>query len=159
MRSFYLDLALLQDYFLGHPPRYHHTASSTLAYSLHAGLGRLLDEGLEQVWARHAAAGALLQESLPELGFTLAAQQGNRLPQLTAALLPSHLDDAGARKRLLAEYGIEVGGGLGEFAGRAWRIGLMGQNARERSVVTLLGAVARAARLTTRSAHWNSLRS
>ena len=141
VRSFYLDLALLQDYFLGHPPRYHHTASSTLAYALHAGLGRLLDEGLEQVWDRHAAAGALLQDSLPELGFALAAQQGNRLPQLTATMLPSHLDDAGARKRLLAEYGIEVGGGLGEFAGRAWRIGLMGQNARERSVVSLLGAV------------------
>jgi alanine-glyoxylate transaminase / serine-glyoxylate transaminase / serine-pyruvate transaminase len=141
VQSFYLDLALLQDYFLGRPPRYHHTASSTLAFALHAGLGRLLDEGLEQVWARHAAAGALLQGQLPELGFTLAAQEGNRLPQLTAALLPGHLDDAGARKRLLAEYGIEVGGGLGEFAGRAWRIGLMGQNARERSVVSLLGAV------------------
>ena len=141
MHSFYLDLGLLQDYFLGHPPTYHHTASSTLAYSLHAGLGRLLDEGLEQVWARHAAAGALLQESLPELGFSPRRRAGQPAAAAHRGAAARPLDDAGARKRLLAEYGIEVGGGLGEFAGRAWRIGLMGHNATERSVVTLLGAV------------------
>ena len=121
------------------PPKYHHTASSTLAYSLHAGLGRLLEEGVEEVWERHARIGAMLQTALPELGFELVAADGVRLPQLTAALLPDGLDDAPARKRLLAEFGIEVGGGLGAFAGRAWRIGLMGHAATERSVVTLLG--------------------
>ena len=71
----------------------------------------------------------------------MLAPDGARLPQLTTALLPDDLDDAQARTRLLADYGIEVGGGLGEFAGRAWRIGLMGHAATERSVVTLLGAV------------------
>lgn len=141
IQSFYLDLGLLHDYLLSSPPTYHHTASSTLAYSLHAGLGRLLEEGVEQVWDRHARIGALLQAALPELGFTLLAADGVRLPQLTAALLPEGLDDGPMRKRLLAEYGIEVGGGLGVFAGRAWRIGLMGHAATERSVVTLLGAV------------------
>ncbi|MGI9004037.1 MAG: pyridoxal-phosphate-dependent aminotransferase family protein [Pseudonocardia sp.] len=141
IRSFYLDLGLLHDYFLASPPMYHHTASSTLAYSLHAGLGRLLEEGVEQVWERHARIGAMLQAQLPELGFELVAADGARLPQLTAALLPDGLEDGPARKRLLAEFGIEVGGGLGAFAGRAWRIGLMGHAATERSVVTLLGAV------------------
>ncbi|MHA6796054.1 pyridoxal-phosphate-dependent aminotransferase family protein [Pseudonocardia bannensis] len=141
IRSFYLDLGLLHEYFLTSPPKYHHTASSTLAYSLHAGLGRLLEEGVEQVWARHARIGTMLQEALPELGFSLVAAEGVRLPQLTAAVLPGGLDDGVARKRLLAEFGIEVGGGLGDFAGRAWRIGLMGHAATERSVVTLLGAV------------------
>jgi len=141
VRSFYLDLGLLHRYFLTAPPTYHHTASSTLAYSLHAGLGRLLDEGVEQVWERHARVGALLQAELPELGFRLVATDGVRLPQLTAALLPEGLDDAPGRRRLLVEFGVEVGGGLGEFAGRAWRVGLMGHAATERSVVTLLGAV------------------
>jgi alanine-glyoxylate transaminase/serine-glyoxylate transaminase/serine-pyruvate transaminase len=141
IHSFYLDLGLLHDFFLAAPPKYHHTASSTLAYSLHAGLGRLLEEGVEEVWERHARIGALLQSALPELGFELVAADGVRLPQLTAALLPDGLEDGPSRKRLLADYGIEVGGGLGTFAGRAWRIGLMGHSATERSVVTLLGAV------------------
>ncbi len=141
IHSFYLDLGLLHDFFFGSPPAYHHTASSTLAYALHAGLGRLLEEGVEEVWERHARIGAMLQAALPELGFSLVAADGVRLPQLTAALLPDGLEDGPARKRLLADYGIEVGGGLGEFAGRAWRIGLMGHTATERSVVTLLGAV------------------
>lgn len=141
VQSFYLDLGLLHRYFLTAPPTYHHTASSTLAYSLHAGLGRLLDEGVEQVWERHARVGALLQAQLPELGFRVVAAAGVRLPQLTAALLPEGLDDGPARRRLLTEFGIEVGGGLGVFAGRAWRVGLMGHAATERSVVTLLGAV------------------
>ncbi|GAA1304172.1 pyridoxal-phosphate-dependent aminotransferase family protein [Pseudonocardia xinjiangensis] len=140
IHSFYLDLGLLHDYFLASPPRYHHTASSTLAYALHAGLGRLLEEGVESVWDRHARVGALLQSELPELGFSLVAPDGSRLPQLTTAVLPDGLEDGPARTRLLAEYGIEVGGGLGDLAGRAWRIGLMGHAATERSVVTLLGA-------------------
>lgn len=121
--SFYLDLGLLHRCFLASPPTYHHTASSTLAFALHAGLGRLLYEGVEQVWERHARVGGLLQAQLPELGFRVVAADGVRLPQLTAALLPEGLDDGPARRRLLTEFGIEVGGGLGTFAGRAWRFG------------------------------------
>ncbi len=141
VRSFYLDLGLLQEYYLASTPRYHHTASSTLAYALHAGLARLLAEGREAVWARHAAIGARLQDALRKRGFGLVAQDGHRLAQLTATTLPEGLDEAPLRRALLQRYGIEVGGGLGEFAGRAWRIGLMGHAARERSVVALLGAV------------------
>jgi alanine-glyoxylate transaminase/serine-glyoxylate transaminase/serine-pyruvate transaminase len=112
-----------------------------LVSALHAGLGRLLDEGLPSVWERHRRIGELLQGSLPALGFELIAPESHRLPQLTAARLPAGLDDAKSRRRLRDEFGIEVGGGLGPFAGQAWRIGLMGHGARERSVATLLGAV------------------
>ena len=142
VRSFYLDLGLLHEYYLAPEHRYHHTASSTMAYSLHAGLGRLLDEGREQVWARHAAIGGRLQDALAKRGFGLIAEPArNRLPQLTATTLPHGLAEAPLRRALLERYGIEVGGGLGEFAGRAWRIGMMGHAAAERSVVALLGAV------------------
>jgi alanine-glyoxylate transaminase/serine-glyoxylate transaminase/serine-pyruvate transaminase len=138
--SFYLDVGLLDSY-VNEPHRYHHTASSVLVSALHAGLGRLLDEGLPSVWERHRRVGDQLQAGLPALGFELVAPDGFRLPQLTAARLPSGVDDAKSRGRLRDEFGIEVGGGLGPFAGAAWRVGLMGQSARERSVVTLLGAV------------------
>ncbi|MDT7592002.1 MAG: alanine-glyoxylate transaminase / serine-glyoxylate transaminase / serine-pyruvate transaminase [Pseudonocardiales bacterium] len=141
IRSFYLDLGLLHEYYLGSSHRYHHTASSTMAYSLHAGLGRLLGEGREAVWARHASVGGKLQDGLAKRGFGLIADAANRLPQLTATTLPEGLDEAPLRRALLDRHGIEVGGGLGEFAGRAWRIGLMGHAAKERSVLTLLGAV------------------
>jgi alanine-glyoxylate transaminase/serine-glyoxylate transaminase/serine-pyruvate transaminase len=139
--SFYLDFGLLDAYLLQDPPRYHHTASSPLVAALHAGLGRLLEEGLPAVWERHAQVGEQLQASLPRLGFELVAEEGYRLPQLTAARLPAGVDDAAARKTLRNDFGIEVGGGLGPFAGTAWRIGLMGHAARDRAVVTVLGAL------------------
>jgi alanine-glyoxylate transaminase/serine-glyoxylate transaminase/serine-pyruvate transaminase len=141
VRSFYLDLGLLHDYYLAPTPKYHHTASSTMAYALHAGLGRLLAEGREAVWARHAEIGTKLQDGLAKRGFGMIAEADNRLAQLTATTLPEGAEEAPLRRELLSRYGIEVGGGLGEFAGRAWRIGMMGHAARERSVVALLGAV------------------
>jgi len=138
--SFYLDVGLL-DAYIYEPHRYHHTASSVLVSALHAGLGRLLDEGLPSAWERHGRVGALFRGALPALGFELAAAEGHRLPQLTAARLPAGLDDAKSRRRLRDDFGIEVGGGLGPFAGQAWRIGLMGHGAREHSVAALLGAL------------------
>jgi alanine-glyoxylate transaminase/serine-glyoxylate transaminase/serine-pyruvate transaminase len=140
--SFYLDLNLLDDYYQGDPPRYHHTASSPLISAVHAGLGRLLEEGLPAVWERHARIGEQLQTALPDLGFEVFAEPGRRLPQLTAARLPEGMADAAGRRMLREEFGIEVGGGLGPLAGAGWRIGLMGHGARERSVSTLLGALA-----------------
>jgi alanine-glyoxylate transaminase / serine-glyoxylate transaminase / serine-pyruvate transaminase len=139
-QSWYLDLGLIGAY-VGAARRYHHTAPVTMVFALHAGLGALLDEGLEAAWNRHARVGALLHESLPERGFRLLAQVGHQLPELTTVWLPDGTDDAALRKGLLESYGIEVGGGLGEFAGKAWRIGLMGHGARERNVLTLLAAV------------------
>ena len=120
---------------------YHHTAPVSMVFALHAALGALLDEGVDAAWARHRAVGARLQAALPELGFRLVVPEGHRLPELTTAWLPDGADDASLRKALLVTYGIEVGGGLGKFAGQAWRIGLMGHSAREQSVVALLGAL------------------
>jgi alanine-glyoxylate transaminase/serine-glyoxylate transaminase/serine-pyruvate transaminase len=138
-QSWYLDLGLLADY-VGTARRYHHTAPISMLYALHAGLGVLLDEGLEQSWARHRHVGGLLQDSLTELGFRAFAQE-RRLPQLTSVWLPDGVDDAKVRAELRVRFDIEVGSGLGEFAGKGWRIGLMGHGARERSVVALLGAL------------------
>jgi len=140
-QSWYLDLSLIADYVAGSSRVYHHTAPVSLVFALHAALGALLDECLEAAWARHRAVGTRLQESLPALGFELVVPEGHRLPQLTTAWLPPDADDATLRKALLETYGIEVGGGLGDFAGRAWRIGLMGHSARDRSVTALLGAL------------------
>jgi alanine-glyoxylate transaminase / serine-glyoxylate transaminase / serine-pyruvate transaminase len=140
-QSWYLDLGLIGAYVGGSTRRYHHTAPIVMIYSLHAGLGAVLDEGLDAVWERHRRVGARLHTELPELGFRLAAEKGHQLPELTTAWLPEGADDAALRKSLLETYGIEVGGGLGEFAGKAWRIGLMGNSARDRSVSALLGAL------------------
>ena len=140
-QSWYLDLGLIGAYVGGSTRRYHHTAPIVMIYSLHAGLGAVLDEGLDAVWERHRQVGARLHQELPELGFRLAAEKGHQLPELTTAWLPEGADDAALRKGLLETYGIEVGGGLGEFAGKAWRIGLMGNSARDRSVTALLGAL------------------
>jgi alanine-glyoxylate transaminase / serine-glyoxylate transaminase / serine-pyruvate transaminase len=141
VQSWYLDLSLIANYVAGAQRVYHHTAPVAMVTALHAALGALLDEGLEAAWARHRAVGTRLQRELPELGFRLVAPVGHRLPELTTAWLPESGDDATLRKALLETYGIEVGGGLGEFAGKAWRIGLMGHSARERSVTALLGAL------------------
>jgi alanine-glyoxylate transaminase/serine-glyoxylate transaminase/serine-pyruvate transaminase len=138
-QSWYLDLALLADY-VGTARRYHHTAPISMLYALHAGLGVLLDEGLDASHARHRQVGRLLQESLPDLGFRPFAEE-RRLPQLTSVWLPDGVDDAKVRGELRARFDIEVGGGLGALAGKGWRIGLMGHCAREQSVVTLLGAL------------------
>jgi alanine-glyoxylate transaminase / serine-glyoxylate transaminase / serine-pyruvate transaminase len=139
-QSWYLDLGLIGEY-VGAERRYHHTAPISMIYALHAGLGVLRAEGLEASWARHARVGDALQAALPELGFRLFAQEGHRLPELTTAWLPEGVDDTKLRATLHDRYDIEVGSGLGELAGKGWRVGLMGHGARERSVVTLLGAL------------------
>ena len=146
-QSWYLDLNMIKKYVTGEGARaYHHTAPISMVYALHAGLGVILEEGLEQSWARHAECGALLQEGLQNLGFELFAQEGHRLPELTTVVvptdLPAGLDEAAVRRRLLERYGIEVGGGLGASAGKVWRIGCMGHTARPRNVTLLLGALA-----------------
>ena len=140
VQSWYLDLGLIGDY-VGAARKYHHTAPTGMIVALHAGLGVVLDEGLDAVWARHRAVGTALQDALPTRGFSLIAPEGNRLPQLTSVRLPEGLDEAAVRRRLLDEFDLEVGGGLGAFAGVAWRIGLMGHTARMSSVTGLLGAL------------------
>lgn len=146
-QSWYLDLNMLASYVTGGSTRaYHHTPPISMLYALNAGLGVVLDEGLEGVWARHAECGAELQRGLEERGFELFAAAGHRLAQLTSVRvphdrLPPGMDEAGCRRLLLDRYGIEIGGGLGPVAGEIWRIGLMGGTARLRNVTLLLGAL------------------
>ena len=109
--------------------------------SLHAGLTRILDEGLEQVWARHEEAGRLLQDGLEEMELELFAQEGYRLPDLTTVRVPDGVDSAAVRGRLLERHGIEIGSGVGAYADTVWRIGLMGHNARPDAALLVLSAL------------------
>jgi len=144
--SWYLDIGLISRYVDASGGRvYHHTAPVSMIYALHAGLGAILEEGLEESWSRHARCGQLLQRGLIDLGFELFAEEGYRLPQLTTVLVPEDLPDgmneADVRTVLLERYGIEIGSGVGPYQGRIWRIGLMGHTARERNVALLLQAL------------------
>jgi alanine-glyoxylate transaminase / serine-glyoxylate transaminase / serine-pyruvate transaminase len=142
--SWYLDLRMIGRYTgpATGARTYHHTAPVSMIMSLHAGLGAVLDEGLDAAIARHADCGRVLQDGLVDLGLELFAAEGHRLPELTTVWVPDGVDDAKVRATLLDRYGIEIGGGLGEFAGRVWRIGCMGHTARRRNVVLVLGALA-----------------
>lgn len=147
-QSWYLDLGMLAEYTgpaSGRPARrYHHTAPVTMIMALHAGLGALLSEGIEEAKARHLRCGRALQDGLVKLGFELFAAEGHRLPELATVTWPDELlpeDEAGIRSRLLVDYGIEIGGGVGQWAGKMWRIGCMGHTARPRNVAMLLGAL------------------
>jgi alanine-glyoxylate transaminase/serine-glyoxylate transaminase/serine-pyruvate transaminase len=131
--TWYLDLGLIGDYVSGNASggrTYHHTAPVAMIASLHASLGRILDEGLAEVHSRHRLAGERLRSGLAELGLRLFAADGHRLPELTTVWVPEGVDSAKIRHRLLTEYDIEIGGGAGEYASTVWRIGLMGHNAR-----------------------------
>ncbi len=146
-QSWYLDLNMIAKYVTGSGARaYHHTAPISMIYALHAGLGVVLAEGLEACQTRHQAVGDALQAGLESRGFELFAAKGHRLPQLTSVRVPSDKlgaagTEADVRSRLLHEFGIEIGGGLGELAGQGWRIGLMGHTARMRNVTLLLAAL------------------
>lgn len=139
-RSWYLDVGLIAGY-LGAERRYHHTAPINMLYGLHEGLVEIEEEGLEVRYARHRRVGDRLKEELVSRGFCLYAQEGHRLPQLTSAVLPEGVDEGPLRRRLLDEFSIEVGGGLGPMKGKLWRIGLMGYGARDENVDRLLEAI------------------
>jgi alanine-glyoxylate transaminase / serine-glyoxylate transaminase / serine-pyruvate transaminase len=126
---FSLDLELLRRYWVQRPAVYHHTAPILGVYALHEALRRVVDEGLEARWARHAAAGAYLQAALRERGLELLADPHRQMAPLTAVRVPLGVDGKTVQARLLNEHGIEIGGGLGPDAPPMWRIGLMGRNA------------------------------
>ena len=144
-QSWYLDLGMLGGYVgeaAGKGARtYHHTAPTAMVASLHAGLGRILDEGLENVWARHEEAGRMLQDGLQKMGLELFAEEGSRLPELTTVKVPEGVDSAAVRRYLLDRHDLEIGAGAGEFASSVWRIGLMGRNARPDAVLLVLAAL------------------
>ena len=140
VQSWYLDVAALRRYW-GEERVYHHTAPISSVIGLHEGLRRVLDEGLERRFARHREVGTLFQQHIVDRDATLIAQEGHRLPQLTSFSWPEHIDEGKLRRRLMDEFGIEVGGGLGIFAGKAWRVGLMGEGATHANVDRLLDAI------------------
>jgi alanine-glyoxylate transaminase/serine-glyoxylate transaminase/serine-pyruvate transaminase len=141
-RSFYFDLSLLEDYWIRR--KYHHTMSSALVYALDEALAVVEEEGLEARWARHERNHRTLVESMRALGLGLLPREGERLWTLNAVRVPDGVDEAGLRKHLLDEFGIEIGAGLGPLAGKIWRIGLMGASSSPRLIVLLSGAMERA---------------
>lgn len=116
-------------------------APTAMVASLHAGLARILDEGLENVGARHEEAGRLLQAGLEAMGLELFATEVARLPELTTVKVPDGVDSAAVRSTLLERHGIEIGGGAGAYASSVWRIGLMGHNARRNAALLVLAAL------------------
>jgi alanine-glyoxylate transaminase/serine-glyoxylate transaminase/serine-pyruvate transaminase len=138
--SWYLDLSLLKSYW-GQERAYHHTAPINMVYALHEALAIVLEEDLPVRYARHRDAHARLAGRLGELGLQFVSQEGFRLPMLNAIAAPDGIDEAAVRKRLLERHGIEIGGGLGAFKGKAWRIGLMGHGATTDSVDRVVAAL------------------
>jgi alanine-glyoxylate transaminase / serine-glyoxylate transaminase / serine-pyruvate transaminase len=143
-QSWYLDIGLLGGYVgaaSGSKRTYHHTAPVAMIASLAAALDRVLDEGLDAVQSRHAAAGLALQDGLAEMGLELFAAEGSRLPSLTTVKVPEGVDSAAVRTYLLEHFSLEIGAGAGQFTNSVWRIGMMGPNANPASVVLVLGAL------------------
>ncbi|HEX6976056.1 MAG TPA: alanine--glyoxylate aminotransferase family protein [Vicinamibacterales bacterium] len=146
-RSFYLDLALLQDYWVNR--KYHHTISAPLVYALRAALAMVQEEGLDARWQRHQRTHEALVAALDSIGLSLLPPVGERLWTLNTIRVPSGVDEAAVRRRLLTEFGIEIGAGLGPLAGKIWRVGLMGSGATAANVtffVAALGEILRGAR-------------
>ncbi len=144
VQSWYLDLSLLSSYWSGKKRAYHHTAPVNMNYALHAGLWLALAEGLDARFARHSLHSRALAAGLEALGLSLPVSPECRLPQLTLVEVPEQVDEAAVRRFLLDEIGLEIGGGLGAFAGRAWRIGLMGASCTRQHVSLCLAGLQQA---------------
>lgn len=142
VQSWFLDQSLVMSYWSGGAKRaYHHTAPVNALYALHESLRLLAAEGLEQAWARHKAMHLELRAGLEQLGIQFVVAEPYRLPQLNAIYIPQGLDDALIRSSLLQQFNLEIGAGLGELAGKAWRIGLMGYGARRENIALCLQAL------------------
>jgi alanine-glyoxylate transaminase/serine-glyoxylate transaminase/serine-pyruvate transaminase len=140
VQSWYLDVNLLSGYW-GTERVYHHTAPISMNYALHESLRLVLEEGLQTRWARHKANHEKLVAGLKKLGLGIASQEGHQLWQLNAVTVPEETDEAQVRKRLLEEYQIEVGAGLGPMKGKIWRVGLMGESSTAENVDRYLDAM------------------
>lgn len=141
IQSFYLDMLLLEEYWTGESRKYHHTVSMSLIYALREALRIIQEEGASERYKRHKRNATALIAGAEAIGLQPVAAEKYRLPMLTTLRIPDGIDDATLRKRLLQEYDIEIGGGLGIFAGKAWRIGLMGDAANEQNVLLVLNAI------------------
>ncbi|WP_242393164.1 pyridoxal-phosphate-dependent aminotransferase family protein [Anaeromyxobacter oryzisoli] len=144
VQSWYLDVGLVADYWAEGKRVYHHTAPISMIYALRESLRLVLEEGLEARFARHRRHSAALVAGLAALGCTPQAQEGHRLSSLSCVRAPAGVDEGAVRRALLADHDIEIGGGLGPLAGRVWRIGLMGESARQENVLAVLAAIEQA---------------
>lgn len=138
--NWYLDMNLLGKYW-GSERVYHHTAPINLYYALREALRLIAQEGLANCWQRHQKNVEYLWERLEDIGLSLHVEKEYRLPTLTTVCIPDGVDGKAVARQLLNEHNIEVGGGLGELAGKVWRVGLMGYNSRKESVDQLIPAL------------------
>ncbi|ACK48404.1 Serine--pyruvate transaminase [Shewanella baltica OS223] len=143
VQSWFLDQSLVMAYWTsaGGKRSYHHTAPVNALYALHESLRMLAAEGLENAWQRHHEMHLVLRAGLEKLGLNFVVAEDYRLPQLNTVYIPAGVDDAAVRTRLLKDYNLEIGAGLGALAGKAWRIGLMGFGARRENVSLCLKAL------------------
>ena len=142
LQSYYLDLALFEQYWAGNP-FYHHTPPTTFYYALLEALRVVEEEGLEARWARHRLNHQALVAGVEAMGLQMHVEPAYRLWTLNTVKIPEGVDDAKVRGRLLREFGIEIGGGLGSLKGKVWRIGIMGVNSRPNNILLLLAALER----------------
>jgi alanine-glyoxylate transaminase/serine-glyoxylate transaminase/serine-pyruvate transaminase len=140
VQSWYLDVGMLAKYW-GEERVYHHTAPINMTYALYEALRLIHEEGLEACFARHMRNHRALKAGLAAIGIGYAAQEGHQLPMLNAVKIPDGIEDGKIRGALLERFGIEIGGGLGAFKGKVWRIGLMGYGARPNNVLVLLSGL------------------
>lgn len=140
-QSWFMDLNLVLGYWNVGKRTYHHTAPINPLYGLHEALVMLKEEGLENAWARHALNHQALKAGIEAMGLGFFVSERQRLPQLNAITLPTGADDAEVRRRLLMDYNLEIGAGLGDMSGKIWRIGLMGYSSRKENVLLCLRAL------------------
>ena len=138
--NWYLDLSMVEKYW-GQERTYHHTAPISANFGLYEGLRIVAEEGLEARWERHLRNARLLWQGVEALGLSLHVAEEHRLPSLTTVRVPAGVDEPEIRARLLNEYNIEIGGGLGELKGKVWRVGLMGYASRKENVTLFLAAL------------------
>ena len=142
VQSWFLDTNLVMGYWGPNAKRaYHHTAPVNAMYALHESLVMLQDEGIENAWARHAKNHQILRAGLEAMGLSFVVDEAYRLPQLNSVTIPEGIDEAAVRSRLLNEFNLEIGAGLGALAGKVWRIGLMGHSSRKENIFLCLSAL------------------
>ena len=144
VQSWFLDLNLVMAYWGssgGGARAYHHTAPINALYGLHESLVMLEEEGLENSWQRHYYHHQALRAGIEAMGLSFVVPEGDRLPQLNTVTIPEGVIDADVRNQLLTDYNLEIGAGLGDLAGKVWRIGLMGFACNKKNVLFCLGAL------------------
>jgi alanine-glyoxylate transaminase/serine-glyoxylate transaminase/serine-pyruvate transaminase len=142
VQSWFLDLSLVRSYWGGGKKRaYHHTAPVNALYGLHEALVILHEEGLENAWKRHEENHQRLRRGLEKMGLEYLVPRKERIPHLNSVRVPEGVDEAAVRSRLLDEYNLEIGAGLGPLAGKIWRIGLMGHSSRPKNILFCLSAL------------------